>query len=143
MLPFAVNDALELLNVLALDCQASGASPVHGDLLELGWAVCRGGGLLELPRCHFVVPRTDRPVRRAVRELTGWSEACLVDSLEERRAWQLFVDDVGRVATPGQPLPSIIHFARFELGFLHDLHQRLAPGSEFPLDVVCLHAVAT
>lgn len=142
MLPLDMNDDLALIGVLALDCQASGASPAHGDLLELGWALCRGGALQELPRCHFVVPRTDRPVRRAVRELTGWSEACLVDSLEERRAWQLFIDDVGRAAPAGQPLASIIHFARFELGFLHDLHQRLGNGGDFPLDVVCLHAVA-
>ena len=27
------------LRVLALDCQAGGATPAHGDLLELGWAL--------------------------------------------------------------------------------------------------------
>lgn len=141
-----MSEDLELLSVLALDCQASGASPAHGDLLELGWALCSGGGLVESPKCHFVVPRTDRPVPRAVRELTGWSEACLADSLHEHAAWQLFTDDVARIATSGAtsglPLASIIHFARFELGFLRDLHQRLAAGRAFPLDVVCLHAMA-
>lgn len=141
MLSLAVSEDLELLSVLALDCQASGASPAHGDLIELGWASCSGGGLLEAPKCHFVVPRTDRPVPRAVRELTGWSEACLAESLQERAAWQLLNDDVARLSRGGLPLASIIHFARFELGFLQDLHQRLGGGA-FPLDVVCLHAMA-
>lgn len=137
-----LDESLELLSVLVLDCQASGASPAHGDLIELGWAWCSGAGLVEPARCHFVVPRTDRPVRRAVRELTGWSEACLADSLDEHAAWRLFTEDAARLATPGQPAASVIHFARFELGFLHDLHHRLSAPSEFPLDVVCLHAMA-
>lgn len=136
-----MSDDLVRLSVLALDCQASGASPAHGDLIELGWATCSGAGLLEPPKCHFVVPRTGRPVPRAVRELTGWSEACLAGSLPEQAAWQLLTDDVARLGTGGRPQASVIHFARFELGFLHDLHQRLAGGA-FPLDVVCLHAVA-
>ncbi|MBX3232166.1 MAG: hypothetical protein KIT84_19375 [Labilithrix sp.] len=30
---------LDALRVLVVDCQTSGATPAHGDLLELGWAV--------------------------------------------------------------------------------------------------------
>ena len=138
-----MSEGLEFLSVLALDCQATGASPTHGDLIELGWALCSGSGLSGPPSCHFVVPRTERPVRRAVRELTGWSEACLAESLDERAAWQLISAAVERAATGAGPLPSIIHFARFELGFLRDLHQRLSDGGDFPLDVVCLHAIGT
>lgn len=143
MLPLAVSQSLQLHRVLALDCQATGASPAHGDLIELGWAMCSGGGLLEPPKARFIVPRTDRPVRRAVRELTGWSEACLTEALDEREAWRLFSDDVVREAAQAGPLAGIIHFARFELGFLQDLHQRLSIGGDFPLDVVCLHAIAS
>jgi len=143
MLPLAMSESLEVLRVLALDCQATGASPAHGDLLELGWALCSGAGLAQKPECRFVVPRTERPVRRAVRELTGWSEACLANSVDEREIWRRFTEEVSRVTLNAQPLPCIIHFARFELGFLHDLQQRLSDGGEFPLDVVCLHAVST
>ena len=32
--------ALRSTRVLVVDCQASGASPVHADLLALGWAFC-------------------------------------------------------------------------------------------------------
>jgi DNA polymerase-3 subunit epsilon len=44
-------------------------------------------------------------------------------------------------AMPGLPAPCVIHFARFELGFLEDLHGRCGEGL-FPLDVACLHEVA-
>jgi len=138
-----VSQSLQLQRVLALDCQATGASPAHGDVIELGWGMCSGGGLLEPPKARFIVPRTNRPVRRAVRELTGWSEACLTEALDEHEAWRLLSDDIEREAALGAPLGSIIHFARFELGFLHDLHQRLSTGGDFPLDVVCLHAIAS
>jgi len=138
-----MSESLQSLSVLALDCQATGASPLHGDLLELGWALCSGGGLLNPAQSRFVVPRTERPVRRAVRELTGWSEACLAGSIEERELWRRFSDEIAPLTANMSPLPCIIHFARFELGFLHDLHQRLSNGGDFPLDVVCLHAVAS
>lgn len=138
-----MSESLETLSVLALDCQATGASPAHGDLLELGWALCSGAGLLTPLHSRFVVPRTQRPVRRAVRELTGWSEACLADSIDERELWRRFTEDVAQVTLNARPLPCIVHFARFELGFLQDLQQRLSTGGDFPLDVVCLHAVAS
>ena len=46
-------------------------------------------------------------------------------------------------SAPGwsMPAPCVIHFARFELGFLEDLHRRFGEGP-FPLDIVCLHEVA-
>ena len=28
------------LHILVLDCQATGANPQQGDLLEIGWAAC-------------------------------------------------------------------------------------------------------
>ena len=139
MLVGAVNGRLESQWVLALDCQATGASPAHGDVIELGWALCSGEGLVPPLESRFVVPRTARPVRRAVRELTGWSEACLKEALEEGEAYRLLEAGIARFG--GEPAPTVIHFARFELGFLLDLHQRLAEG-DFPFDVVCLHAVA-
>src|SRR5688572_20074771 len=104
MLPLRVSQSLQLQHVLVLDCQATGASPAHGDVIELGWAMCSGAGLLEAPKAHFIVPRTARPVRRAVRELTGWSEACLSEALDEREAWRLFSDDVAREAAQAGPL---------------------------------------
>lgn len=134
------------LDVLVIDCQAGGATPAHGDLLEVGWAICGRDGLREL-RQRFVLPRTERRVPAAVRELTGWSEACLAAAEPEEAVWRALREDIARITTDRAPLasapaPAVIHYARFELAFLRDLHARLEPGAPFPLDVLCLHAIA-
>lgn len=138
-----MSDSLRDIAVLALDCQAAGATPAYGDLLELGWAVCASAGEPGPVQSRFVVPRTRRPIRRAVRELTGWSEACIAEAVEEREAWALLREDMAQWTLAGRvPVPTVIHFARFELAFLRDLHERLGEASEFPFDAVCLHAIA-
>jgi DNA polymerase-3 subunit epsilon len=128
--------ALRELQVLALDCQAGGATPAYGDLLEIGWVRCGHAGLLAPVHSCWVAPRTRRPIARAVRELTGWSEACIAEAVDERVAWSALREELAPA-----PLPTVIHFARFELTFLRDLHERLDGGGEFPLDVICLHAI--
>lgn len=147
-MPYAsrsMSAALDELTVLAIDCQAGGATPEYGDLLELGWAVCGKEGLRGPVEQRFVVPRTSRKIAAAVRELTGWSEACLDGAVDERAAWRALADDIARVSSQrlASPLaPAVIHFARFELTFLRDLHARLADPSPFPLEPLCLHAIA-
>jgi predicted GIY-YIG superfamily endonuclease len=138
--------ALGDLEVLAIDCQASGATPAHGDLLEIGWGVCGGEGLRAQVHDHFVIPRTERRISAAVRELTGWSEACVAGALPEQEAWSALRADIAQVKAHSPRLEralAVIHFARFELVFLRDLHARLEPGTPFPLDAVCLHAIST
>lgn len=130
------------LPVLVLDCQASGATPAHGDLLEIGWAVTRHDALLTPVRAYWVTPTSGRAVSRAVRRLTGWSERCLDDAVDPEHAWRLLRADVeASAARAGHPVPTAIHFARFETPFLRALHER-AGDDPFPLDTVCLHAIA-
>jgi DNA polymerase-3 subunit epsilon len=138
-----MGDALRELRVLALDCQAGGATPAYGDLLELGWAVCAPEGILGTVRNHWVLPRTERRVPRAVRELTGWSESCNEAALDEAQAWHRLRADGVELSPAGAPAPTVIHFARFELPFLQDLHARLGEHELFPFDAVCVHAIAT
>ena len=137
-----MSEALRDLPVLVLDCQAAGATPAYGDLLELGWAVSTGERLLAPARSHWILPRTERRVSRAVRELTGWSEACLGEALSEEQAYRALLEDLRELGLH-QRAPTAIHFARFELPFLRDLHERLASSAAFPFDTVCLHAVST
>jgi DNA polymerase III subunit epsilon len=133
---------LHELDVLALDCQATGATPAHGDLLEIAWAVCAARGVVGSVHSRFVVPRSRRPVSRAVRELTGWSEAVLGSAVAEHEAWSALRAHALPLAGSA-PARTVIHFARFELPFLHDLHERCGPrGEALPFDVVCLHAIA-
>jgi DNA polymerase III subunit epsilon len=134
-------ELLRDLEVLALDCQAGGATPEHGDLLELGWVRCTATGLLAPATSHWIAPRSKRPIPRAVRELTGWAESCLAEAIEETSAWSALLAEVSKYRQAGIA-PTVIHFARFELSFLRDLHQRLEAARAFPFDVICLHAVA-
>lgn len=140
---------LRSLDVLVLDCQASGASPTHGDLLELGWAVTGAEAIAVPTQAHWIVPATDRPVSRPVRQLTGWTDECLADSIQAADAWARLAADAARARQPNARIPTVIHFARFELSFLRDLHAKmraLAPDpsgdDELPFDAVCLHAIA-
>lgn len=119
--------SLHDLTVLVLDCQASGATPVHGDLLELGWARISAAAAPSEPRFEWI--KTDRPVSRIIRKLTGWDEAA--PSIAAAEAWSRL-----RAETPGTAVPTVIHFARFELPFLRLLEE------PFPLDVICLHQIA-
>jgi DNA polymerase III subunit epsilon len=139
-----MSDLLRELEVLALDGQASGSTPAHGDLLELGWARCSAAGLAGPVRSRWIVPRTDRGVPRPVRELTGWSEACLAEAVDERSAWTELRADAAAASMPPRPAgaPTVIHFASFELRFLRDLCRRVDGSDGLPLDVVCLHAIA-
>jgi DNA polymerase-3 subunit epsilon len=127
------------LDVVVVDCQASGATPSHGSLLELGWAVTGPTAPRAPARACWVVPPEGTRVSGPVRELTGWSEACLPGALPPGEAWSRLLHDAS--ASPGVPAPCVIHFARFELKFLQDLHARHGEGP-FPLDVVCLHEIA-
>src|SRR5579864_4064057 len=118
------------LEVLVVDCQASGATPEHGDLLELAWGFVGPSGLRGV-EAHWIRPKTSRPVSRPVRRLLGWSEDCLETAIEAEMAWARLLAQ----AVTG--MPTVIHWARFERSFLVALH-----GGEPPLDIRCLHAIA-
>jgi DNA polymerase III epsilon subunit-like protein len=135
---------LSELEVLVLDCQASGATPAHGDLLSLGWAISGPRGITRGPLSSWVVPRSERRISRAVRELTGFRDSFLADALREEQVWRDLCEGAQRLTSTNQAVaaPTLIHFARFELAFLRDLHARLTPAQTFPLDVLCLHEIA-
>lgn len=123
------------LPVLIVDCQTSGATPAHGDVLELGWSVTTGNAAVVEPRAEWT--RTERPVSRIVRKLTGWDES--VPAISVSAAWQKLLADAPACA------PTVIHFAQFERRFLEHIHageRRAGDNGLFPLDIVCLHAIA-
>ena len=131
-----MSTSLADLDVIVLDCQASGASPAHGDLLELGWGRTNGREESVIAAAAWVKPATDRPISCVVRKLTGWDDTALAMSVAPVDAWA----HVAALARATRT-PTVIHFARFELNFLRDLHRTHAPDTDFPLDVICLHAV--
>jgi len=133
---------LRELDVLVVDCQASGATPAYGELLELGWAVSAAEQLVSPVHSYWIAARGRRRVPRAIRELTGWSESCEADAIPEQDAFRRLRADMVRLLWPEAAAPTVIHYARFELPFLHDLHERLGGGEPFPFDAVDLHTIA-
>jgi DNA polymerase III subunit epsilon len=130
------------LEVVVVDCQASGATPKHGAVLELGWAIAGPGGYRAPVQAHWVVPPPGTRVPAAVRELTGWSDACLASALSPADVWSRLHGAITAGAEARLlPAPCVIHFARFELAFLDELHRQHGAGP-FPLDTICLHEVA-
>jgi DNA polymerase-3 subunit epsilon len=132
-------EELSELGVLVVDCQATGANPAHGAVLELGWGIAKANlpGVEQL-QAHWVTlpPRTVVPFQ--VRRLTGFDESLVAAALSPREAWERL-----RVTTSfADRIPAAIHFAKFELAFLRDWATRFEPGSDFPLDAVCVHAIA-
>jgi DNA polymerase-3 subunit epsilon len=134
-------EALAQLPVLVVDCQTTGASPALGSVLEIGWGVARaqGEGVDDL-QAHWVTLPAGTVVDSQVRRLTGFDEAVVegAGTLDPPEVWQRLRSTIrfaGRA-------PSAIHFARFELAFLRDWAGRFEPETAFPLDAVCLHAIA-
>jgi DNA polymerase III epsilon subunit-like protein len=128
------------LEVLIVDCQTTGATPKLGSVLELGWCLARADdpSREEQAQAHWIALPAGERVSPQVRQLTGFEESVLADALAPAEAWRRL-----RACLPAtHPMPAAIHFARFELTFLRDWSQRFDPGAAFPLDAVCVHAIA-
>jgi DNA polymerase-3 subunit epsilon len=131
---------LRELPVLCVDCQATGATPALGALLELGWAVV--GAEERAVSAHWIELPPGERVSRIVRELTGYEERHRSEAIPVGDAWRRMRDDAAPLSLGGGRVPTVIHFARFELAFLRDVHERLVPEEPFPLDAICLHEIA-
>lgn len=130
---------LSELDVLIVDCQTTGATPALGAVLEMGWCVLRPGDPdPDHHQAHWIALPEGHGVSSQVRRITGYDERLVQDALSPAAAWERL-----RACTNGaSPAPAAIHFARFELAFLRDWASRFEPEREFPLDVVCVHAIA-
>src|SRR5690349_6173166 len=130
---------LDALEVLAVDCQSTGATPRQGHVLEVAWCrlTARDAGT-DAPVTQRLVQLPEGAVLpRVVMQLTGIRE----DDLREARP----ADEVWRellAALPGPvPAPAVVHFAVFEQRFLADWHSSFGSGP-FPLELLCTHELA-
>lgn len=132
--------ALRDLEVLVVDCQATGASPAFGHVLEMGWGVVRASeGAAPRAEAHWIALPEGHVVPAEVRRLTGWQPTAAAEAIPDGEAWRRLRDAVAHV---GAPVPTAIHYARFELSFLRAWWARFEPDCPFPFDPVCLHAIA-
>ena len=136
------------LKMMVLDCQATGANPQKGHLLELGWMPV-GASRDEPSRLSAVrsylscLPEAEK-VPRAVSRITGISDESIRDCRPAGIIWQHLMRDVAKINSENQMdlCPTVIHFARFEKPFLEDLHRKHAPTIPFPFQIVCTHEIA-
>jgi DNA polymerase III subunit epsilon len=130
---------LSELALWVIDCQTTGASPAHGVVLEIGWGrVSAGFPEVQRAESHWVALPPGERVSARVRQLTGFDEALATTALGAEQVWQRLRADMAHAPR----VPAAIHFAQFELAFLRDWANRFEPGQPFPLDTVCLHAIA-
>lgn len=132
--------ALAELEVLIVDCQTTGASPAFGSVLELAWGVARANreGIAGL-ESHFIALPPGHVVPEQVIRLTGYDpDRDAARAIADEEAWQRLRRSVAHAAAA----PTAIHYARFELAFLREWAARFEPSAEFPLDAVCVHALA-
>lgn len=132
---------LDRLPVLLLDAQATAADPARGALLEIGWACGSAlGGLSPAGvTAQVVAPPPGAVVPRAVSRVTGLGPAEWARGVSSASAWAGLARAAEDATRP--PVPTVVHFARFEEPFLRALHRRHGSGP-FPLDLLCTHAVA-
>lgn len=128
---------LRRAEVVALDCQATGATPAHGEVLEIGWWAGTTSETTVPTRAYWTRLSPSSVVSGPVRKLTGWSERCAAEAVDPLEAWRTLRGEA--------PERAVIHWARFELPFLADLHARAggssSRGEPLPFDVVCVHAI--
>ncbi|NUP09324.1 MAG: GIY-YIG nuclease family protein [Polyangiaceae bacterium] len=130
------------LDVLVIDCQTTGATPALGDLLEVGWTIARARGEQEDVVARRVALPEGKRIPRIISKLTGLDRAAAGEGDQPSSIWSGLREAAARASSLRGAVPTVIHFARFELVFLRDLHARFGDGDAFPFDVVCAHDIA-
>ncbi len=139
---------LTKLQILTLDCQATGANPGKGHLLEIGWIPTRASAAdnpaMTGLQSYLVRLPADTAIPRAVERITGISDDTVAAALSSGNVWGRLIETAQQITAgnPSAACPLVIHFARFEKPFLRQLHQENDPKSSFPFHILCTHEIA-
>ena len=147
--------SLSDVTILAIDCQATGANPTKGRLLEIGWLADhagRGGVDPQQRACAHLLRHPGNPViPKAVQRITGITVDDLktASALSESEIWHRLMRTADGIARRNNGregddtlCPTVIHYAGFETPFLKALHQAHGAGRPFPFRIICTHAIA-
>ncbi len=136
------------LQILALDCQATGANPQKGYLLEIGWLKTHAAETLSLSALPVKSYLARLPegveIPPAVQRVTGISMEALTKALTPAKIWQKVLKTATQIAAADRmdTCPVIIHYARFEKSFLRDLYAKNNRQDDFPFRIICTHEIA-
>jgi DNA polymerase-3 subunit epsilon len=130
--------------VLLLDLQTTAARPARGDVLEIGWAAAPADSAAALTpeevRAHVLAVPGGLPP--TVARFTGLRTADVAAGRDPAVVWRELEDGARALARGPAPVPTVVHFARFEAPFLRDLFARHGRAAAFPLHLVCTHRIA-
>lgn len=141
-------NSLSHLSVLVLDCQTTGSTPDSGNLLEIGWSVTTAAAFspesAECGDCFLAGQPGPASVPHRIEKLTGIDTAEMDAAVPPSTIWQTLSETAHRTArrNGSETCLTLIHFARFETPFLHQLHLTAAPDTDFPLRILCTHQMA-
>ena len=129
------------IQLLLVDCQTTGATPSHGQIIELGWSRFRAADPLpDLEATEslgrLVALPDEETVPRRVGRLTGITDEMLVGADPIAAVWDGFC----RAAAEADQLAA--HYARFEQKFLRAAGEAHG-GVDAPDELLCTHAIAT
>ncbi len=131
---------LRELGALVVDCQTTGATPTLGHVIELAFTILSP----PLPVTPATSTRVALPegatIPRIIAKLTGLSRESARAGVSAEEAYRA-VREAARAIGPA-PVPTVIHFARFEMEFLRDLHARFGDREPLPFEPVCVHEIA-
>lgn len=142
--------SLANLQILALDCQATGPNPRKGHLLEIGWLQTRAADNIRAQdlavESHAVQLPQEVEIPAVVQRVTGISKETFAQTppLPPAVIWPKIARTAGRIAAANHMdrCPAIVHYARFEAPFLRYLHAQSDPRGEFALLLICTHEIA-
>jgi DNA polymerase-3 subunit epsilon len=136
------------LEIIALDCQTTGANPDKGHLLEIGWLPARASSAEKLDRLalrtYLVQLPATAAIPAAVQRITGITNDSLKSAPPAMTVWNHLAETAKKVVLANQAAlcPMVIHFARFEKPFLQKLHKSCDPTGAFPFQIICTHEIA-
>ena len=128
-----MTESLANLKVLTLDCQATGANPDKGHLLEVGWLPTRANTADRLLhtnlQAYLVRLPPEAGVPRVVERITGIKASFTKTAISTKKVWRRLSTTAQEITAggPSAVCPTVIHFARFERPFLNQLHQSRNP----------------
>ena len=131
------------LPVLLLDCQASGASLAHGQLIDVAWCVVRArelGQHIPLPEGTLVALEQGARLPKRIKEMTGISKTMLKGAPTLDAIATMLARTLQELSLPIVP---VAHYARFERPFIQDLLERAELEPEQVLTpYICTHKIA-
>ena len=127
--------------LVVVDCQTSGAKPPEGEIIELGWQCCVGGGPCDEVRESLVALPEGARLSRRIQRLTGISGEMPAEAPQPAEVWRRFSEETRAVRLPNGAWTVVAHYARFEARFLLEWQRRFDPEGPAPL-FLCTYEIA-